>query len=67
MVGRVFLETLKSVADNPHDVANVFRVLYNMSDNAGVYFYECLGEWFFLVFVNLYVVFSLDAGREITL
>lgn len=33
MVGRLFLETLKSVADNPHDVATVMWILYNMSEN----------------------------------
>lgn len=32
-VGRLFLETLKSVADNPHDVASVLWILYNMSEN----------------------------------
>lgn len=37
MVGRLFLETLKSVADNPHDVATVMWILYNMSENEGVY------------------------------
>ncbi|KAK3929056.1 Serine/threonine-protein phosphatase 4 regulatory subunit 1 [Frankliniella fusca] len=33
MVGRLFLETLKSVSDNPHDVANVLWILYSMSEN----------------------------------
>lgn len=32
----MFLEVLKSVADNPHDVASVLWILYNMSENQGV-------------------------------